>query len=94
MNGTEYVAYLSNKNGYIIFSCKGRTIRFKGPYSLEKIIKVKEWDEGYIVVEAKYTNREEPVEDYIDLVPILERLYIDADDFLSSIKKVEVRNAD
>ena len=32
-------------------------------------------------------------EDYIDLVPILERLYINAPEFLKPIKKVEVRYA-
>ena len=29
-------------------------------------------------------------EDYIDLIPVLENLYIDADEFLEPIKKVRV----
>ncbi len=86
-------AFLSSKGRYIIFSWKNRTIRFRGPYSLERIERVKEWDDGYLVVDAKYQHSAEEVEDYIDLVPVLERLYINAKEFLSPIKKVEVRYA-
>lgn len=86
-------AFLSSKGRYIIFSWKNRTIRFRAPYSLERIERVKEWDEGYLVVDAKYQHSAEEVEDYIDLVPVLERLYINAKEFLSPIKKVEVRYA-
>ena len=60
---------------------------------MERIERVKEWDEGYLVVDAKYQHSAEEVEDYIDLVPVLERLYINAKEFLSPIKKVEVRYA-
>ena len=86
-------AFLSSKGRYIIFSWKNRTICFRGPYSLERIERVKEWDEGYLVVDAKYQHSAEEVEDYIDLVPVLERLYINAKEFLSPIKKLEVRYA-
>ena len=37
------------------------------------------------------TSTGEPTEDYIDLIPILERLYIDDSEFLKPIRKVEVR---
>ena len=50
----DHIAYLSSQNDYIIFNYKGKTVRFRGPYSLQKIVKVKEWDEGYIVVDVKY----------------------------------------
>ena len=33
------------------------------------------------------------VEDYIDLLPMLDNLFIDAPKFLQPIKKVEVKNA-
>ena len=65
-------------------------IRFKRPYSLDRFECVNVWDNEYIVVMAKYFHTEEPVEDYIDLIPILENLYIDADSFLSEIMRVEV----
>ena len=86
-------ALLSTDGGYISFSFNGRTIRFKGPYSLVRIAKVKEWDNGYLVVDAVYNHgRNELVEDYIDLIPILEDLYIDPKLFLQPIKSVEVEN--
>ena len=56
---------------------------------LERYTKVVEWDNGYIVVMAKYEGCEEE-EEYIDLAPILENLYFDADDFLKPIKKVRI----
>lgn len=86
-------ALLSNDGGYISFSFNGRTIRFKGPYSLVRIARVKEWDNGYLVVDAVYSHSQDKlVEDYIDLVPILENLYIDPKLFLKPIKSVEVEN--
>lgn len=84
-------AYLSSKGRYIIFSSQNRVIRFMGPYNLQRIEKIKEWDNGYIVVDAKYDNHLENIEDYIDLVPILERLYINPEEFLKQINNVEVK---
>ena len=67
--------------------------RLCNPYQtsdrLEKYIRIKEWDKGYIVVMAKYKNLAEMEED-IDLVPILERLYYDVDAFLKPIKEVKI----
>ena len=39
---------------------------------------------------AKYKGMEE-VEEYIDLIPILENLYIDINEFLENIKKVSIK---
>ena len=83
-------AYLSNDHNYTIFKYADQVIRFKAPYSLEKYTEVKEWDKGYLVVMAKYEHNEEPEEEYIDLIPILENLYIDASAFVNKIKKVRV----
>ena len=68
-------------------------IRFKAPYSLEKYTAVKEWDDGYLVVMAKYRHNSESEEEYIDLVPILENLYILPEEFLKPIKEVRIENA-
>ena len=89
MNDT---AYLSNKGEYIHFRYSDRTIRFMGPKSLESIRNVKLWDHGYLVVNAKYSYSDEPVEDYIDLNDILTGLHQDAAAFVAPIKKVEVRS--
>ncbi len=86
-------AILSSGDGYTIFRFGGYNVRFKAPYSLERYISVKEWENGYIVVIAKYTHSDEPEEEYIDLAPILEDLYIDKAEFLRPIKKVTVHYA-
>lgn len=81
-------AILSSGGGYTSFSYGGRIIRFMTSSSLEKYIEVKEWDNGYIVVTARYNGIDE--EEYIDLIPTLEDLYIDAEEFLKPIKKVRI----
>lgn len=78
----------SNKN-YTIFEFNGHTIRFRTSSRLEKYTKIVEWDKGYLVVIAKYQNLEE-VEDYIDLIPILDHLYYNADEFLKPIEEVRI----
>ena len=88
----EDYAILTNKGKYSIFEFHNQLIRFATSDKLEKYTQVIEWDKGYIVVMAKYKNLEE-VEEYIDLVPILERLYYDVDEFLKPIKGVKVDDA-
>ena len=56
---------------------------------LERYTKIVEWDHGYLVVMAKYKNIGE-VEEYIDLIPILDKLYYDVDKFLEPIKEVKI----
>lgn len=80
-------ATLGYQGNFAVFKYGDRVIRFKAPYSLEKFTDIKEWDNGYLVVMAKYKNKE-PEEDYIDIVPILENLYINPDIFLKPIKQV------
>ena len=90
MYKNKHTAFLSNKDNYTTFTYGNTCIRFKAPYSLEKYIDIVEWDKGYIVVNAKYTHSKEPIEEYIDLVPILNDLYMDAKRFLAPIKQVKV----
>ena len=83
-------AFLSSKNEYSTFSFNGTTLTFLTSKNLERYTKVIKWDNGYIVVMAKNKSKPEH-EDYIDLQPILENLYMDAESFLSKIQNVEVR---
>ncbi len=83
-------AYLSNDKDMIKFQYGNKIIRFRGPYSLEYFTSIKEWDNGYLVVMAKYKHNQKPEEEYIDLVPILENLYIDVSKFLKPIKEVRL----
>lgn len=86
------IATLSNDDTFTVFSFGNRTIRFKAPYSLERYTEVKEWDNGYLVVMAKYRHNTQAEEDYIDLLPILDGLYINANEFLKPIKGVSIAN--
>lgn len=88
----EY-ATLSNDRDFTIFSYGDCIIRFKAPYSLQRYTAVKEWDHGYLVVMAQYCHNNESEEEYIDLIPILENLYISPQKFLEPIKEVRVENA-
>ena len=85
-------AFLSNKGNFTVFRYGNYIIRFKAPYSLEKYTAIKEWDNGYLVVMAKYKHNQESEEEYIDLIPILEDLYILPEEFLKSIKEVKIVN--
>lgn len=51
---------------------------------------MKKWDNGYLVVMAKYHHNEEVEEEYIDFLPILRDLYIDPSLFHHPIKKVRL----
>ena len=42
------------------------------------------------MVDAEYVHSYAPVEEYIDLVPILEDLYMDPAGYLAGIREVEV----
>lgn len=85
-------AVLSNSGEYTIFEFNGQVIRFVTSTRLERYTRVVEWDHGYLVVMAKYKNLAE-VEEYIDLIPILQNLYYDADTFLKPIKEVRIEYA-
>lgn len=86
-------AILSSSDGFTAFSFGGYYIRFRAPYSLERYVDVVQWNDGYLVVLAKYTHHAKPEEEYIDLKPILDGLYIDSETFLKPIKKVRIAYA-
>lgn len=81
---------MSNDANYTIFKLGNNMIRFRAPYSLERYTEVKEWDKGYLVVKVKYSHNETEEEEYIDLIPILEALYFDIDEFINRIGKVRI----
>lgn len=85
-------ATLSNDCNFTIFRYGNSIIRFKAPYSLEYYSEIKEWDNGYLVVTAKYEHSDDKEEEYIDLVPILQKLYISPEEFLEPIKEVIIGN--
>lgn len=82
------IACLTNKSEYSYFSYGDKTIKFYTGKSLEKYTSIINWDNGYLVVNAKNYNRDEE-EDYIDLIPIMNNLYMDTAD-LGEISEVKI----
>ena len=91
MNGMSDTkqAILSNKGDMTSFKFGNYNIRIRTPSRLQRYTEVKEWDNGYIVVTADYEGIG-LTEEYIDLLPILENLYIDPQTFLKPIKSVKI----
>ena len=85
-------AILTSEGEYTIFEFNKDRIKFATSDRLMRYTKIMEWDHGYIVVNAEYKGVGE-VEEYIDLVPILENLYYDVDKFLEPIKEVRIEYA-
>ena len=72
-------ATLSSSGDFTIFTFGTHTIRFRTSPRLVKYTSVKEWDKGYLVVDALYSNIPHVEEEYIDLIPILNNLHFDAE---------------
>lgn len=83
-------AILSSNGIYTSFEYNDRVIRFMTSPYLERYTSVKEWNNGFIVVMAKYSTEDHEEEEYIDLQPILENLYIDADEYLKNVKRLRI----
>ena len=86
-------AILSSFDKYTTFSFGGKTLTFRTCNGLEKYTKILLWNNGYIEVMAKYKQRDEEIEEYIDLTPVLEGLYMDKEKFLAPIKEVKIEYA-
>lgn len=86
-------AILSSFDKYTTFSFGGKTLTFRTCNGLEKYTKILLWDNGYIEVMAKYKHKDKEIDEYIDLTPVLEGLYMDKEKFLAPIKKVKIEYA-
>lgn len=82
----ENEVVLGNDKLFTSFIFNGHNIRFRTSPRLERYTKIIEWDNGYLVVMAKYEGCEEE-KAYIDLILILEHLYFDVDEFLNKLRK-------
>ena len=86
MSGQEY-AILSKNDQYTKFQYNNRTISFLHGKDLIKYLSIKEWDQGYLVVNC-LGKIKGVYEDYIDLNYILENLYMDPKAYLQGVKGV------
>lgn len=82
-------AYLYNNDKFSIFQIGDLRIKFKTSPYLQKYTSIEKWNNGYIECMVKYSTLEEPVEEYIDLRFIAERLELPEDIFLR-IEGVEI----
>ena len=89
----EDTAVLSSFDKYTTFSFGGKTLTFRTCDGLERYVKVLTWDNGYLEVLAKYRQSDSEIEEYIDLEPILERLYMDKTAFKKKKKNVRIEYA-
>lgn len=83
-------ATLGNEGDMTVFQYGGQCIKFRAPHCLDRYLSVTCWDNGYLEVMARYTGIGD-VEEYIDLRPVLENLYIDPDTFLRPIQNVVIQ---
>ncbi len=90
MNDT---AVLSSFDKYTTFTFNGEKLTFRTSNGLERYVKILTWDNGYIEVLAKYRQRDKEIEEYIDLDPVLDGLYMDKQEFLNPIKNVRIEYA-
>ena len=85
-------AVLTNSGGYTKFIFKGKTITFMHGKDLLKYLRVKEWEDGYLVVDCLGKVKGK-YEDYIDLPYILEKLYMDPKTYLHGMQGVTIQYA-
>lgn len=88
----QSLAILTSTGRYTKFIYKGKTITFMHGKDLLKYVKVKEWRDGYLVVDCQGRVKGQ-YEDYIDMPFILENLYMEPKSFLSGMQGVTIQDA-
>ena len=83
-------ALLSSQGSMTSFATDDYVIRFRTSDHLVRYEAVTKWDAGYIECLATYDNPLVTEEEYIDLVPILENLYFNPEEFLEGIERVRI----
>ena len=83
-------AVLSSFDRYTTFSYGGKTLTFRTCDGLDRYTRVLLWDHGYLEVMAKYKQKDQEIEEYIDLIPVLDGLYMNRESFLRPIKNVRI----
>ena len=88
----ENMATISVDGKYSFFSFRDKCIKFRTSPKLKRYVRIKEWDNGYLVVDVDYSTLG-VTEEYVDLRAILSDLYIDPEGFLKPIKGVLIDHA-
>jgi len=87
----EELARIKVDGKYSFFTFRDKCIKFRTSTKLRKYLRVKEWDNGYLVVDADYSTLG-VTEEYVDIKAILNDLYIDDQEFLKPIRGVQIEN--
>ena len=85
-------AFLTCTGRYTKFIFKGKTITFMHGKDLLKYLRVKEWKDGFLIVDCLGEIKGQ-YEDYIDMPYILEKLYMDPETYLSGMQGVTIADA-
>ena len=85
----EDMARIKVDGKYSLFTFRDKCIKFRTSTKLKNYLRVKEWDNGYLVVDVDYSTMG-VTEEYVDIKSILEDLYIDSKRFLGPIKGVQI----
>ncbi len=83
------VALLTNDKRYSIFIFGNIRMKFKTSPYLVRYDSISKWNNGYIECLATYSTLKDPVEEYIDLRYIADRLQLSKDVF-QDIKEVRI----
>jgi len=86
----DSTATLSASGNYTLFQSGDLSIRFRTSPYLEKYTSILKWDNGYVECMAKYSTCDNPIEEYIDLNYIADRLRL-SDDIFKKINNVVVK---
>lgn len=84
------IGILTNRARYSSFQVGDVCIKFKTSPHLERYLSILKWNDGYIECVAKYSTLDQPVEEYIDLRYIAQRLRLPAD-FFKSVREVKIQ---
>lgn len=87
---SQSTGILTNETRYSMFKVGNVCIKFKTSPYLERYLSIQKWNNGYIECMAKYATVPQPVEEFIDLRFIAERLKL-PQDFFDSIKEVTIQ---
>lgn len=86
----SYATLSNSGKNYSTFQVGDLVIRFYTSPYLERYCSVDKWEnDGYIVYTGKFSTKDEPVEDYIDLACMAERLHL-PDDVFKGVKDVRI----
>ena len=83
-------AYIKLVGEYIKFTFRGTTVTFLVSKYMRKIIRIKEYNRGYIVMDVIYSTMKGIIEEYIDMEYIFDELQMDKE-ILGSVKGVVIK---